>query len=89
MQLQKGLDKNKSIESEFNHVKIDFNQKVVQELLKQLFIIKEIVVLLETYSHELTSIQQLDYLEMIHESVQEMTQALNETLEDFHHEIDR
>ncbi len=66
-----------------SHLKYGFTDKISQELEEQMLLIKIFLKLLEDSQGHLSDDQQLEYLQMIQDSVHQMTQALHEAIEDF------
>jgi len=70
-------------QTNLSHLKYGFTYKISQELEEQMLLIKIFLKLLEDSQEHLSDDQQLEYLQMIQDSVHQMTQALHEAIEDF------
>lgn len=66
-----------------SHLKYGLTYKISQELEEQMLLIKIFLKLLEDSQGHLSDAQQLEYLQMVQDSVQQMTQALHQAIEDF------
>jgi len=72
-----------SPKAKLSRLKHGFTYKISQELEEQMLLIKIFLKLLEDSQGHLSEDQQLEYLQMIQDSVHQMTQALHEAIEDF------
>jgi len=72
-----------SPQTKLSRLKHGFTYKISQELEEQMLLIKIFLKLLEDSQGHLSDDQQLEYLQMIQDSVHQMTQALHEAIEDF------
>lgn len=70
-------------QTNLSHLKYGFTYKISQELEEQMLLIKIFLKLLEDSQGHLSDDQQFEYLQMIQDSVHQMTQALQEAIEDF------
>ncbi|MEQ8975743.1 MAG: hypothetical protein RIE73_35845 [Coleofasciculus sp. C1-SOL-03] len=83
MELLQQVRPTDSPQTNLSHLKYGFTYKISQELEEQMLLIKIFLKLLEDSQGHLSDDQQLEYLQMIQDSVHQMTQALHEAIEDF------
>ncbi|MEQ8756644.1 MAG: hypothetical protein RID09_24430 [Coleofasciculus sp. G1-WW12-02] len=83
MQILQQVSSSDSPQAQMSRLTYGFTYKISQELEEQMLLIKIFLKLLEDSQQHLSHAQQLEYLQMIQDSVQQMTQALHEMIEDF------